>query len=618
MHPANNCKRRVSFFWIFQFIILCLCLSCGSSSDDTEDNKPSGSTEERRDSWTYMVYMGADNNLSSAGLIDLNEMESVGSDDKVKIVLQSEFSANYTDFSDTSYDGQTLRFLVKNDNNPDTVDLTAGKPIGNVNMASPDTLRDFILWASEKYPADRYALVIWDHGAGWKNSRLATPSIKGAVQDETSESFMSLPQLAKGVKDAGVQLDLLNFDACLMGMYEVAYEFRGLVDYMTFSEEIEPSQGDPYDTILASLTAKPSMSAKELATTIVNKYFEYYSTQERQEAAATKSAVDMSKIDALHEQVVRLADGIVSEFDAVSPVLSAAQNNTQMYEYVDNHDLVDFADYLNTHLASGTAKDAAVGVKSAVSEAIIANKKFGDTVQNSNGIAIYAPVEVQVSDDDVINDLKSYGELACNTGRASTWLDAVEKMSDSASNEVLRAGGFGFYIGWDTDADVDLYVWEPCEPQVDRPCNDTFFAPYMGKTTPNGYFSGDSVSTNYPEEYYVANDYVDAGDYDVLINYYQDNTSTHANVTMWYIDPSQGVEEWTQVAGPEPMDLSDPYPSNIINLNDINSYSDWWIAGELTRVLRQENGIRINSGERNINIHIQRKKVKPNNTDTKR
>ena len=61
---------------------------------------------------------------------------------------------------------------------------------------------------------------------------------------------MSLPDLAGAVRTAGVHLDVINFDACLMAMYEVAYEFLGLTDYMVFSEEVEPGDGDPYDTIL--------------------------------------------------------------------------------------------------------------------------------------------------------------------------------------------------------------------------------------------------------------------------------------------------------------------------------------------------------------------------------
>ena len=74
---------------------------------------------------------------------------------------------------------------------------------------------------------------------------------------------------------------------------------------------------------------------------------------------------------------------------------------------------------------------------------------------------------------------------------------------------------------------ICLFVWEP----------SGLYAPWTGQTTPNGYFSGDSSTTNVSAEYYVSNDYVESGPYDAFIYYYADGpTSTNANVTFWYLD----------------------------------------------------------------------------------
>jgi hypothetical protein len=581
-----------------------------------------GGSDTTDASWTYMVYMGADNDLSTAGLLDLNEMEAVGSDANVNIVLQAEFSLKYGTFlasNHPDYDGQTLRFLVTKDNDPGDINLEAGTPVGNLDMAAPETLSDFIVWATTSYPADHYALVIWDHGAGWKESRLGMIHPKGAVLDDTSGNFMTLPQLARGVGDAAVDLDIIDFDACLMGMYEVAYEFNGLTDYLVFSEEVEPGDGDPYDTILSALAATPSMSARTLSTTIADKYHEYYSSPQYRTDGITKSAVDMSMVDTLHTQIGRLADGIIGEYDTISSIVTAAQEQSQNYRYGENHDLHDFATHLATHLPSGTTKTAAAAVAASVTSMVVANRTFGDEVADSHGIAIYAPTNNQMSDDTASDDLLRYGQLACNASRASTWLDAVNKMTETSSDTILKSGGFAFYVTWDTDADVDLYVWEPCEPQVDRPCGETLFAPWMGQSTPNGTFSPDSYESGYAEEYYVANNYVEAGDYDILINYYKDGASDYADVTIWYIDPSQGVTEWTQVGGSVPMDLSNPHPSDTaISLDDANSYSDLWYPARVTRDSTENPAIHLLAGERCITIRINRKKTKPIAADTKR
>ena len=39
--------------------------------------------------------------------------------------------------------------------------------VGDKDSGSPQTMLDFIRWAHEKAPAERYALVVWNHGSGW-------------------------------------------------------------------------------------------------------------------------------------------------------------------------------------------------------------------------------------------------------------------------------------------------------------------------------------------------------------------------------------------------------------------------------------------------------------------
>jgi len=551
--------------------------------------------------WTYMVYMGADNNLSTAGLLDLNEMESAGSDEKVKIVLQAEFSSFYTNFDAIDhggYQGETLRFLVQNDGNPDNVNLEAGQSIGNVDMGSSAALTDFIKWAATTYPAEHYALVIWDHGAGWKKSSM----LKGAVQDLTSNSFMSLPQLATAVRNAKVYLDVINFDACLMAMYEVAYEFLGLVEYMVFSEEVEPGTGDPYDTILTGLKNRPGMTGLELSGTIVEKYYEYFSSPGTRQQKVTKSAVDMSLLPDLHTAMLNFAEAIVADYDTVSGVVAQAQANAQRFEYAANLDLHDFSSRIANGLPAGRVRDTALMVNNMVTKMVIANRTLGAPVNNAFGLAIFVPAVGQVSSDTLYNDLREYNQLACNQVRATAWSQAVEKIV-AGSTETLHPGGLAFYISWDTDADLDLYVWEP---------NLEIYAPWMGQTTPNGYFSADSLDVEESVEYYVSNDYVQPGDYHVWVEYYSDGlTGEGANVEFWYLDPDVG--DW-QMLGPVWLDLSAPCLgglSDIDSFDDLNACSNYWYTGDLTRAMPEEGTVTINTGRRQVNFHVRPKKRAP-------
>ena len=581
-------KRKNGRIWLCGLLGLAFSLvACGGGGGGGGSDSGGGTTGRE---WTYMVYMGADNNLSSAGEDDITEMAKVGSTSGVAVVVQAEFSQQYS----TGLPTDTRRMLIQKGVN----NIAASTSIGNVNMADPAQLTAFIKWAQQTYPAKRYALVIWDHGAGWKTASLNTRRslLRGAVQDETSDSFMSLPDLAKAVRDSGVHFDLINFDACLMAMYEVAYEFKGLVDYLVFSEETEPGDGDPYDTILNDLKTDPAMTGRTLATTIVNNYYNFYVSQRTD--GITKSAVDMSKLADLDAKILQLSANIVSEFSSVSGAIASAQAATQKYTYTANHDLYAFCDFLSTNLPSGQTKVAAAAVKAAVDNAVVANKWYGDKVKYSHGIAIYSPTYNEISSNNAVNDLAKYALLACNQTRATGWYDAVLKMS-SAPTHVLKPGGFAFYISWDTDADLDLYVWEPSD----------LYAAWMGKTTPNGFFSGDSYETGISEEFYVAKDYVEAGDYDVIINYFGDGVSKNARVTFWWIDPSNNVTQWQKV-GPVLMNLMNAYNgdfSDITSLSQLNAYNNWWYTDSWTRSV----STRLTVGERAINIRFGGKKTKP-------
>jgi len=77
--------------------------------------------------WTVMVYLDADNNLESAGINDINEMEIVGSSDDVNVVVQvdripySVLAANNQGYADDVSNGDwtnTRRYYIIQDFDP--------------------------------------------------------------------------------------------------------------------------------------------------------------------------------------------------------------------------------------------------------------------------------------------------------------------------------------------------------------------------------------------------------------------------------------------------------------------------------------------------------------------
>ncbi|MEK6577865.1 MAG: hypothetical protein AABZ55_01445, partial [Bdellovibrionota bacterium] len=83
-----------------------------------------GSAAPAEKEWTLLVYLNGNNNLDSYGDLNINQMENVGSTDKINIVVQwASLSA-----------GKTKRLLVTKDNDFNKVTSKIVQDAGNVDM----------------------------------------------------------------------------------------------------------------------------------------------------------------------------------------------------------------------------------------------------------------------------------------------------------------------------------------------------------------------------------------------------------------------------------------------------------------------------------------------------
>lgn len=114
--------------------------------------------------WTVLIYMAADNNLDLFAVKDLHELEHMGSTDDVDVVVQID---RYGD----GRTGPASRGRVVKDENWEKLDIrfvSVLDEIGETNTGDPQVLRSFIEWGATTFPAERYMLVLWNHGSGWK------------------------------------------------------------------------------------------------------------------------------------------------------------------------------------------------------------------------------------------------------------------------------------------------------------------------------------------------------------------------------------------------------------------------------------------------------------------
>lgn len=370
--------------------------------------------------WTFMVYMAGDNDLSAAGEADLAEMRRVGSTDRVHVVVE---------FDNAGPRG-TRRIHVEKDGVGEVVES-----LGETDSGSPTVLADFIDWTVTRYPAERYALVLWNHGTGWAPTEvdgiaravdapgyterelaersagslgrvffrssmerilgLPGPSERAICTDDGSGHSLDTLELgsvlAAAAATLGAPIDLLGMDACLMASIEVAYQIRGSVRFLVASEENEPSQGWPYDRLLARLSAQPEMSTADLAESAVTDYVAWF-RESGIRKNVTQAAFDLSRLGRLTDPLGVLAHELAGGLPDAMPAIWRAQRGSASFAHATLWDIGHFCEELEKATDSETIRGAARAVLGALEPGagpVIANDNHGGKVRRCRGLNVY-------------------------------------------------------------------------------------------------------------------------------------------------------------------------------------------------------------------------------------
>lgn len=424
------------FLLIAMFIaVICLCLCVVASVIGfflwTRDSGPTvpptalvsqqpiPAADPQSQTWLVMFYFDADDAVLEEDMyFDLNEVEMVGSTDRVRMVAQIDRSAE-------SYQGDgnwtsARRYFLTRDNDLNAINSQLLDDLGEVDMGSADTLVDFATWAIQAYPSDKYVLIMSDHGAGWP----------GGWSDEnprnSSGNWIFLNDLERAlgqiIANTGIQqFELVGMDACLMSMLEV---YNGLSAYSHFavaSQETEPALGWAYAAFLGDLAARPEMSGADLARAIVDSYIVgdlrilddgarqgmlsslgYQGTTLTAEQVAqewgttiTISALDLSALAPLNAAL----DGFLYALKNVdqSRIAEARSYAQAFYNVFDSAypspyiDLGNFAGFVSSLTGDPAVSQSLLQLQAGISRAVIA-EKHGAQRPGASGISIHFPV----------------------------------------------------------------------------------------------------------------------------------------------------------------------------------------------------------------------------------
>lgn len=373
--------------------------SMGNNTPDADTTVNSKAREKytvirggKKDKFTVLVYMcGADlESQNGMATSDLKEMLNAGLSDRVNLLVYTggarRWKNNVVSASCNQIykiENKSLTRLVEND--------------GNASMTKPATLTSFIQFGYKNYPANRMALIFWDHGGG---------SISGYGYDERygQGQTMTLAGINEALANAGVKFDFIGFDTCLMATVENAIMLDRYADYMIASEEAEPGTGWYYTNWLNKISNDPGMKTVQIGKTIVDDFVEVSNRQCRGQAT-TLSVVDLAELSAtvpseLKEFSIDTNNLIQNkQYKLVSTARSKTREFAQQAR-IDQIDLIHFAKNIGTAAGQELA-DALQGA--------IKYNRTGGGISNAYGLSIYFPYKKTSSISKIISTYKAIG-----------------------------------------------------------------------------------------------------------------------------------------------------------------------------------------------------------------
>jgi hypothetical protein len=263
--------------------------------------------------WTFLVYMAADNQISKEADASIEQMKKIGSRENVSFLV----------YLNTKREGQTKitqKLIIRQGS------VEKMNEINAQDSGSETTLINALQWAMTEFPSDYFALCIWDRGSRLQEKQMG--SMRGICYDATTSNFISDAKYRHALDTAvnqfhgGKKINVLLFDSCLMADIAVAYAVEPYVQYLVSSQEVMPATSCfDYTTIFTELIKK-SCEPKQFAQAIVGAFdIQYMSTQEKY----ALSALDLSQIPTVVTSLDEISESLTQLLfsDIVKPIRHA-------------------------------------------------------------------------------------------------------------------------------------------------------------------------------------------------------------------------------------------------------------------------------------------------------
>jgi hypothetical protein len=388
-------------------------------------------------SWTAMLYIDGDNNLcgSYPGLVTSMENQlgaKLGASGFLNVAVLLDRDPRYCNGQ-----GATTRYLVQP--NGAYTDNVNRWEMGELNMGDPATLVNFARWAMQNYPADHYYLAIDNHGGG----------VSGIAWDDTNDhdnlSNAELYTALKQITENGTRkLDIFAYEACLMGMFENAFDISAFTSYIYFWPTISFT-ANTYPTYLGDARFTATTGARQFGEIMFDGYYNNVTNP------YVLSLVDTSGLPALHQAVEAWANALVGQVVGSKQAMTEARAAAQKIDADANDQLtvndyyIDLWDLADKLAQRGFAVAEANTLKSAIEATLVrTNQRSGGGLNyaNAHGLSIYWP-QTPIGDYAFYTDNRIYQEQTTAAWRTflTTYFGAARGIAGGTLGPIERQPG---------------------------------------------------------------------------------------------------------------------------------------------------------------------------------
>ncbi len=403
----------------------------------TPVSAPAADSKSYEPGSTVMIYIIGSNLESEGGEAsnDLDELMDAGIDTDLNNVLVCTGGSSYWHNGIPSDRCNIYRL-----DDDELLQVKSG--ISDNNMCGPTVLADFINYSTDTCPAEHYDLILWDHGGG--------PLLGFGVDEQRPSDTLCAEEVREAMDRTRFRdnpLDLITYNACIMGSLEVADLWADYADYLMADAEVEYSWDFHALSVLNS-TSDPV----RIAQSIEQAYSGIFDgTNAPAGTPVAITCIDLSRTDEIMRCLDSLADDLNSGLtDGRFARIAESRAEGFRYGYLNSpskensYDLVDLGDLCRG--LKDICPDSAPALQDALEESILFRS---DKLPDEMGLSVYFPYDCRAMFDE-LSSKPGEMEKICSS---DAWCRFIRDFGDRHMHGSSR-------VSWKLDASFKKGV--PC------------------------------------------------------------------------------------------------------------------------------------------------------------